>query len=141
MADTTGYQEIEPKAIHDLAVSYYQRHYRKGILPGLETLPKVSERDVEHYLELMKNDALIDLLQENARSAWRKVDELNAEILGEGRLCGKKILVAYLSRLLPEDKQSKEWRLVLAHWIQDVLDGKEPGQNEALDRLDVIGWF
>ena len=141
LADTTGYQEIEPKAIHDLAVSYYQRHYRKGILPGLEILPEVSERDVEHYLELMKNDALIDLLQENARSAWRKVDELNAEILGEGRICGKKILVAYLSRLLPEDKQSKEWRLVLAHWIQDVLDGKEPGQNEALDRLDVIGWF
>ena len=59
--DTTGYQEIPPGAIHDLAVRYYQQHYRKGILPGLEMLPDVTTEEAASYLELMKNDTLYAL--------------------------------------------------------------------------------
>lgn len=141
MADTTGYQEIQPKAIHDIAVGYYQRHYRKGILPGLEQLSEVTKTDVEHYLELMKNDAIFSLLHENSQSSWDKVDALNNEIRREGQKCGNDILLAYLCHVLPIDKQSTEWKNVLDEWIQDVLDGKELGKYEALDRLDLIDWI
>ena len=141
LADTTGYQEIQPKAIHDIAVGYYQRHYRKGILPGLEQLPEVTKTDVEHYLELMKNDAIFSLLQENSQSSWDKIDALNDEIRREGQKCGKDILLTYLCHVLPTDKPSTAWKIVLDEWVQDVLDGKELGKYEALDRLDLIDWI
>ena len=89
----------------------------------------------------MKNDAIFSLLQENSQSSWDKIDALNDEIRREGQKCGKDILLTYLCHVLPTDKPSTAWKIVLDEWVQDVLDGKELGKYEALDRLDLIDWI
>lgn len=136
--DTTGYQEIPPGAIHDLAVRYYQQHYRKGILPGLEMLPDVTTEEAASYLELMKNDTLYALIQKNIQSQWELTAELNGEILRQGQRYGKRLIPAYLYHLLPEDQQVKDRMSRLERWVQDIFDEKALGQNEALERLAAI---
>lgn len=137
-ADTTGQPEIEPQAIHKLAVQYYHQHYRRGILPGLETLPHIQTDEVEQYLALLKDEAIRLLIADNVRSQWEKFSDLNQAILRYACRCGKAMVVAYLYYLLPAGHKQEDCRAVLDQWVQDVLDGKELTSLYAFDVLSTI---
>lgn len=61
---TEGYKEIDPEKLNEWAVDYYVKHYKNGVLRGLEhSTGKVGTTEVRAYLSLMLDDESLELFK------------------------------------------------------------------------------
>ena len=115
--------------IHLGALKYYKDSVKKGVLPGLETIKRITEEKVEKYLLLMESKRLAKIICERKKSGnWLNCSDCIAAIKTAIENSDVEITAAYLYYLLFHDnkdeyKQNKVKDLV--HLISVCADEKK----------------
>ncbi len=128
--DTEDNTEDESLAkIHLGALKYYKNTAKRGVLPGLETIKRITEEKVEKYLLLMESTRLAKIICERKKSGnWLNCSDCIAAIKTAIKNSDVEITAAYVYYVLfheniDEYKQNKVKDLV--HLINACTDEKK----------------
>ncbi len=128
---TTKAKPIDEKEIRDIALSYYQVNYKRGIIQGIECYKNTpSIKEIEEFLSL-KFNGLVQGWESFCKGGYADTNCFDiCKYLEDNQLMNKKdIIVFYLTNRCYPLKSSKE-KVIIQDLIYGLINGNEYSRKE-----------